>query len=282
VVDMVEQGDQPVLEQRQPMFHPGLPPPFADGLIQRIAGCGRPEQLAIAGAEPLDARLVQQRLAGREQGKAVQMPLRALIGRVKAAQRFHLVAEKIDAHTAGLARRVEIDDAAAHRELALIGHRVDTDEAVGDQQLGQRVAVDPRAGLQAGRQLADAKRGQGALRDRGDGGQDQLAALRRSLQRCQGRQPVGADPHAGPRPVIGQAVPCRKTVHRQFGGEKGGRIRDCRHRRVVGRDIDQSPVACPCEIRQQQRQKTVGDTRQRVRALPRDNGGNCVAHGRGM
>ena len=38
LAEMVEQGRQLLLEQRQPMLHPGQPPPFADRLVERVAG----------------------------------------------------------------------------------------------------------------------------------------------------------------------------------------------------------------------------------------------------
>src|SRR3546814_5744938 len=60
---------------------------------------------------------------------------------------------------------------------------------------------------------SDAKGREGALGDRGDGGEDQLAALRRKLQGGERRQPVCTDAHRRPRAVIGQAVPSRKTVN---------------------------------------------------------------------
>src|SRR3546814_8617388 len=65
---------------------------------------------------------------------------------------------------------------------------IDAAEAVRDEQFGERVAVDPLPRRERRGELADAKGREGALGDRGDGGEDQLAALRRKLQGGERRQ----------------------------------------------------------------------------------------------
>ena len=169
---MVEQGCQPLLEQRQPMVHARLPPPFADRLIQRVAGRLRAEDFAVARPEALDRRLVEQGFGGGEQLQRLGGPQAALVGGVEAADALDLVAEEIDAQAILLARREQVEQAAAHRELALIGDGVDAVEAVRNEQLGQRIAVDPLPRRERRRELADAEGRQRALGDRGDGGED--------------------------------------------------------------------------------------------------------------
>ena len=100
------------------MVDAGEPPPVRDRLIERIAGRGGAEHLAIARAEALDAVLVEQGLGGGEQGEAVDPVDAALVAGIEAADALDLVAEEIEPERLLLARREQIDQAAAHRELA--------------------------------------------------------------------------------------------------------------------------------------------------------------------
>src|SRR3546814_15069078 len=61
-----------------------------------------------------------------------------------------------------LAARKQIDQPAAHGELARIGNRLDTDIAVRLQPLGEPVAPDPLARRELGDELADTTRRQRA------------------------------------------------------------------------------------------------------------------------
>ena len=67
----------------------------------------------------------------------------ALIGGVEAANAFDLVAEEVDAQPGFLARGEQVENAAAHRKLALVGDGVDAAETIRYQQFGECVAVDP-------------------------------------------------------------------------------------------------------------------------------------------
>ena len=123
VAEMVEQGRQLLLEQRQPMLHARQPPPVADRLVERIAGGVGAELLAIAGAEALDRLLVEQGLAGRHQGEGLGLAGRALVGGVEPAHRLDLVAEEVEPERRLLARREQVDDRAAHRIFAGVVRR---------------------------------------------------------------------------------------------------------------------------------------------------------------
>ncbi len=283
---MVEQRRQPLLEQRQPMVHARLSPPLTDRLIQRIAGRLRPEQVAIGRAKALDRVLVEQGFGGGEQLQRLGGAKAALVGGVEPADAFDLVAEEIDPQPGFLARREQVEDTAAHRKLALIGDGIDAAEAVCDEQLGQRIAVDPLACGERGRKLADTERGQRALGDRRDGGEEQLAAFRRLLQRRQRRQPIGADAHRRTRAVIGQAIPSGEAVDDEVGSKEGRGVGYRLHRRVVGRDIDEPLAAGARQIGEQQRQEAVGGSRERQRGRCRPNCGEDVGgrngHGSGI
>src|SRR3546814_6726348 len=70
---------------------------------------------------------------------------------------FDLVAEEIDTQAGFLAGGEQVEDAAAHREFALVGDGIDAAEAVRDEQFGERVAVDPLPRRERRGELADAK-----------------------------------------------------------------------------------------------------------------------------
>ncbi len=187
LAEMIEQRRQFVFEQGQPMLHPGQPPPLADGLVERVPGRVSPELLPIGGAEPPDTVLVEQRLRRGHQGKGVGGPRGALVGGVEPPHRLDLVAEEIEPKRACLARRVQIDDRPAHRELARVMDRVGPLIAIGDQQLDQPVALGLFALGQAARQLANPERGQHPL-SHGIGGRDQqLRRLALHLERLESR-----------------------------------------------------------------------------------------------
>ena len=218
---MIEQGRQPLLEQRQPMVDAGDPPPVRDRLVERIAGRVGAEQFAIGGAEALDAVLVEQGLGGGQQGEALDPVDAALGGGIEAAHALDLVAEEIEPQRLLLAGREEVDEAAAHRELAGIAHRLGAAIAIGLEQRGQPVAVDPLAGRQPRDELADAERRQRPLRRRVDRGDEQLRLRRLALQRVQRRQPLGGRAQRGRAAVVGQAVPGREGQHLQLRREIG-------------------------------------------------------------
>ena len=107
---MIEQRDQPVLEQRQPMLHARQPPPVADRLIQRIGSGIGAELLTVTGAEALDAVLVEQGFAGGQQQMLGHHPGRALGVGIEQPQRFQLVAEEIEPQPGIESRGINVED----------------------------------------------------------------------------------------------------------------------------------------------------------------------------
>ena len=164
VPQMVEQRRELFLEQRQPMLHPREPAPVAHRLVERIAGRGRAERLAIVRTEPLDRVVVEQSLGRGEQREAVDPPGGTLVLGREGAHALDLVAEEIEPQCLFLAAWEQIDDAAAHRILAVIVDGVGTDVAVRLKQRAKLVAIDPRARFQRCDELTDTERRQHALR----------------------------------------------------------------------------------------------------------------------
>ena len=124
------------------MLHADIAAPGADQFVQRIIGAGGAEFLAVALAEAADRRVVEQNLADRAQYRFLLGAGRALGQRVKAADALDRVAEKIETQWLCGAGRIEIDDAAAHRELAGLAHRVGAEIAVVAKEALQPVAAD--------------------------------------------------------------------------------------------------------------------------------------------
>ncbi len=237
---MVEQGCEPLFEQRQPMLHPRQPPAVADRLVEWIAGGIGPEFLAIGGAEALDAIGVEQYLAGRHQGEGGGLARRFLVGRVEMTHRLNLVAEEIKADRLRRACRVKIDDRPAHRIFARVVNRVAPLIAIGLKQFGEPVAVDRHAFLQHPRELADAEWRQHALGGGVDGRDQHLRAGQRLLQRVERRHPLGHHPQRRTGAVVGQAVPGREADHLHLGREGGDGVGQRPHRRFVGSDDHQA------------------------------------------
>ena len=194
------------------MLHAGEAAAVADRLIERIAGRGRAEALAIAAAEALDAVLVEQRFGGGQQGEAVDPAGGALVGGIEGADALDLVAEEIEAQRLLLARWEQIDQAAAHREFAGIGDGLGADIAIGLEQRGEPVAADPLAGRERARRAggcgtASACAGVAALAVV----TSSCGALGRLLEPVERRQPLGHDAQRRRGAVIGQAVPGREA-----------------------------------------------------------------------
>ena len=253
IAQMVEQRDQAVFKQRQPVFHPGQPSPVADRLIQRIAGGIGTEQFAIAAAKSLDTGFIEQRFARRQQQMAVHGLHRSLRVGVKQAQRFQLVAKEIEPQAVVQAAGEQIEHPATRCIFAGIDHRIGARIAQPLQQRDQAVAADLHPGFEHPRGFADAKRGEHALQHGGDGGDQQLRFAARHLQPGKCRQPTRADRHCRRCAIERQAIPPRKFDNVEFGCEKRGSIDHGTHRRIIGGDEHRAAFAGARQIGKHQR-----------------------------
>ena len=236
VAEIVEQRRQFGLEQRQPMLHPGQPPPVADRFVQRIAGRRRAERGEIARAEVADAGIGQQHLVDRQQRERFGGLDGALRRRIEAPHRLDLVAEEVEPQRVGLARREQVEQPAAHCIFTRVDDGVGADIAVGGEHRRQCVAVDAAAGLERCGQRRDARRGQRPLQRGVDRGDQQLGTGVARGQRGECSHAVAGDAHRRRRAVIGQAVPGGEVDRRQLGREIGYRIEHRARRGVVGGD----------------------------------------------
>jgi hypothetical protein len=119
VGQIVEQGLELRIEQRQPVLHALTPRALGHGDIEGIVA-RRTEQTQIAGAEARDGLGVQQGLGHRRQGDLLALAGRALGGRIEGPDRFQLGAEHVQTHRLLEARREDVDDPAAHGVFAAL------------------------------------------------------------------------------------------------------------------------------------------------------------------
>ena len=224
------------------MLHAGVAPPGADRFIKLVVAADIAEQLAISRPETMDRRFVEQHLADRLQFEAVDRAGRALGQRIERAQRFDLVAKEIEPHRLRRARRVEIDDAAADRELARLAHRVGAGVTVVAEEALQPVEADFPAGTDRQHPPIEQLTRRHALHHRVDRRQHEKRSRFRPAREPSPKGGQRIDAPAGylavrRHPVVGQAVPGREGQHTEPGMEElqlGGKAR---HASIVAADM---------------------------------------------
>ena len=253
-VEVVEDRRQLAFEQRQPVLHTRQPPPVADRLVEWVLRRVGAEQLAVVGTEALDALIVEQRLGGRQEQVTVDPLDRQLRGRVEEAQALKLVAEEVEPQPAIERGGEDVDDRAAHRELAVVDHRVCAAVALPGEQRGKAPMPDLHAHLELAHGLAHAERGEHALEHGVDGGHQQLLRGSGLLKSVERGKPLGADRQRGTCTVVWQAVPRGEGDHLDLGREEARGLGGGAHRGIVGRDVHRPAFCGAREIGQHQRQ----------------------------
>ena len=126
---------------------------------------------------------------------------RSLRRRIEASQAFHGVADELDADRLGVSRRKHVDDAAANGEGAVFVNRILARKARVDEQVGQSLRLDLRAGAKLDRGAQQAflrnSRAEGAPVRR----RRSVAPCRRPRREARGLAP----------PRRGNAASCRDT-----------------------------------------------------------------------
>ena len=201
------------------------------GAVLGVLERGDLGQLAVLGRE----------LGGRGDLDPLPLPQRALGEGREPAQRLDLDVEELDAHGALLGRRVDVEQAAASRELPAVLDLVDALVARRDELAERLVEVDQLADLE--REAVRAQLGVGHLLRQRDGGDDDDRRLlgrrgvehrverghpepdevrRRRQVGLVGDAAAGVEPHrprAQPRPQVGREVAGRAVV---AGHDDGG------------------------------------------------------------
>ena len=240
VRQIVEQGLQALMEQRQPMLHALMLAAGRDQLIERIVAPHRAEQLHIAGAESPARLLGQRRFAHGEQRDGIEAGERALGLGIEGADRLQRIAEEIEADGTG-ARRIEVEDAAAHRILAGVGHGAGA--AIADMlkpldQIRHADRVARRERLHRGGKEIVARHALQHGVDRGEHDQRRLvgaAAMFGKLGEC--RDAAGDDFGIWRHPVVRNAVPGWEAQALHVGGEELQRVFQRREPLAVAGDM---------------------------------------------
>ena len=218
---IVEQAGHPLVEQRQPVLQPGATAALADGGVQGIVA-GRAELGDIALAEARDAVGVQQGLADRKEIDLGQLLGRALGLGIEGADALQRVAEQVEANGLLGGRRIDVDDAAADRELAPLGDGGGAGIAVDGEIALKVLDIDHGAdlGAIAGAQQHILRRHTLQQRWRGDDQHGRLAVAQAPGQARQGRHPRGRDARRRTNAVVGKAIPRRHWHGLDLGREK--------------------------------------------------------------
>ena len=153
--DVVEQGFEPLVKQRQPMLHAGVAAAFAHRLVEHVIRAGRAKSRHVAGAKQADRLRGELKLRHRHQVERTQFVGGALGLRIEAADRFQRVAEEIEPHRRVHAGREQVDDAAADGVIAGFAHRRCAVEAIELEPLGDAGHRQQIAGCSRERLLAN-------------------------------------------------------------------------------------------------------------------------------
>ncbi len=211
---LAQQRNHGIDKQRREGFH-ALHRNAAGDLGQHVAG--RRHVLLQLGGLGHDGGRDQQLAAGRGLDLRRRLGIeRALVGDREEAHGLDLVAEEVDAHRVGVGRREDIEDAAAHRELAAVGDHVDPRIGgirQGPDHRGEGVLV-PHLQVD-GFELAK-PRHQG-LDDGADRGDDDLQARVLQLEAAQHGQASSDGVGARREPFVRKRLPGRELGDRIIG-----------------------------------------------------------------
>ncbi len=141
------------------------------------------------------------------------------------------------------------------------------DVAVGVEQRGQLVQIDPLARREAGNQLPDAKGRERSLGNRIDGGDQKLGLAALALKRVKGREAFGGRAKGRRAAVVGKAIPGREAEDFELRREIARRVGEVTHRRFVRCDEDRTALRRTREVRCEPRQKAIRHAGKRQRLI---------------
>ncbi len=128
------------------MLHTRITAAFAHGFVKQIVRRRRTEFGDVARPEAADGFGDELEFRDRNKIEAAQLFLAPLGLRIKGADCFERITEKIETHRHIHARRKEIENAAAHGIVARLAHGGGTDIAVELQPLDHALHSDHIAG----------------------------------------------------------------------------------------------------------------------------------------
>ena len=204
------------------MLDTGIAGASGHRLVKRVVALARAEQLHIALAELLHRPLARRQLADGQQRNLLARGLGALRDGIELPDGFERVAEEVEAGGARVARREQVDNAAAHRIFAGLHHGAGAVEAGRLKPGDDLLHLQAGAGGDANGGLLDGGQRRHALQRGVDGGEHDhrgLAALGmgKLRKRCDA---AGFDVAIGRDAVVGHAVPGREAQDAGAGREE--------------------------------------------------------------
>jgi hypothetical protein len=209
------------------MLEAGIAAALADRLVEPVVASRRAEPGDVALAEAADALGRELHLRDRHEIERAELSDRALRLGIERADRFERVAEKVEAHWAGEAGRVKVDDAAAHGVFARVAHRARAQKAVHLEPGDELVHVDHVAGRGGERFRRDPRARRHALQNGVDGGRKQARALLRRAragEARQGRHALRRDDGVRRDAVVRLAIPGRERQHLDLRRDEAERV----------------------------------------------------------
>ncbi len=253
-------------EQRQVILDAAGRHAVRDVLVQRRLGRIPFEHLAEPAAETGPARLVERELACRQQPDVGHRIDRALRVDVEGLDRLDVVVEEVDAVRQRRAHREEVDETAAHAELAG-GYHLRHVRIAGQCQLrAQRIDVEPLALLQEERERGEVRRGCQPVERAGRRDDEDIALV--ACDPIQRGEPLRHQVLVRRELVVGERLPIGEECNAQVRRVPGNLRREPLRRERVGADDREHPVLdarAGGEFGQGQR---VGRTGERPRAEP--------------
>ena len=281
---IVEQRLEMVVEQRQPVLHADMALPRRHRLVENVLAGHAAEQFAVSTAEAFDALGRQQHLADRKQHDLVAVSGRALAHRIERTDRLQRVAEQVEPQRLGGSGREQIDQAAAHGELARLHHGVGAAETVLAEEFRQPRHIDRLALAQRCGGLGIERPRRHLLQHRPRRSQDHArrhAGFPRCGQARECLQPLGDDVGMRRQPVVGQAVPGREHQHLAIGREEAQTVLQPLEPLAVARHMqDILSAGGPCELSQDPGVGALGQAGHGPAAHLAMQGGKTFAEGR--
>ena len=221
-VQVIEQRGGGIEEQRQVVLHARRRQARFQVLVQRAAARVHVEAVAQQGHRAFDRALVQRHLAARQQLHRFHPVQRALAFRVEVAERIDGVVQQFDAQRRVGAHRVDIQQPAAHGEIAGVEHLRHVPVAGGLEAALLGIEVQPLAHAVVEAAAGDVLQRREALHQRLH--RHHHDALLQGGQAMQGREPLGDDVRMRTELVVGQGFPIRERHHRQVAGGAEQRV----------------------------------------------------------